>query len=129
MSGLLALVVRTETRNESVDVMCIYRRPQPIHDRSHANLPRFNGELSPHRLPGPGRWRKADQQRRTSSQLDGPWGVREFDAPSAQVTQGHTIFATWSGEAGSRNFSVQNTRDSPSLVTQFGAGSCVVSVL
>ena len=31
---------------------------------------------------------------------------------------GHTTFATWSGEAGSRNFSVQNTRDSPLLVTQ-----------
>ena len=43
--------------------------------------------------------------------------AREIDSP-ARGTHGHDRFATCSGEAGSRNFSVQNTRDSPSLVTQ-----------
>jgi hypothetical protein len=43
--------------------------------------------------------------------------VREIRS-SARVTQGHTRFATWSGEAGSKNFSVQNTCESPLLVTQ-----------
>ncbi len=34
------------------------------------------------------------------------------------MTHGHDRAATWSGEAGSKNFSVQNTCESPLLVTQ-----------
>jgi hypothetical protein len=53
VSGLLALVVRSEAGHERVDVVRIHRGQEPIHDLSHANLSFFSGALQAFRLPAP----------------------------------------------------------------------------